>query len=232
MYSYKAKTVRDYLREMKCAVYDNTIMFLRSQLATHEDYFSCGKEWYQYARLKTNTAYATERVIELPIVMQYVHECEGKILEVGNVLNHYYRFSHDVVDKYEKADTVLNQDIIEFSPSEKYGLAISISTLEHVGFDEEEKDKRKFLLAVEKMISSVKSGGKAIITVPLGYNSDMDKEIKSGKVQATKMYLMHRISCENEWKEESINLLQTENFKYGSPYPYANWVLIMIIEVP
>ena len=234
MYSHKEKkTIRECLREIKCSIYDNTIMFLRSQLATHENYFSCGKEWYQYARLRSNAAYSSERVIELPLVMKYVNECApsgGKILEVGNVLNHYYSFPHEVVDKYEKAGNVINKDILDFSPSEKYDLIVSISTLEHVGFDEEDRDKEKVYKAIEKLKSLVVFKGKIIVTVPLGHNISMDNQIILGIIKPNKMHLMHRVSCENEWVEESLGKFQTEDFKYGSPYPYANWVLLMIIE--
>lgn len=235
MYSHKEKkTVRERLRNIKCSIYDNTIMYLRSQLATHENYFACGKEWYQYARLKNNSAYASERVVELPLVMAHVNEhlaAGGRILEVGNVLNHYHHFAHEVVDKYEKANGVRNVDIVQFSSLMKYDLVVSISTLEHVGFDEEAKDSEKILKSVEKLKTLVSPGGKIVITVPLGYNTYMDNQIILGQIQSIEMHLMHRISCENEWVEESLGLLQTENFKYGSPYPYANWVLIMIIEV-
>jgi hypothetical protein len=39
------------------------------------------------------------------------------VLEVGNVLSHYFPVHHDVLDKYEKAKGVINEDVVEFSPA-------------------------------------------------------------------------------------------------------------------
>jgi hypothetical protein len=76
---------------------------------------------------------------------------------VGNVLSHYFSVNHDVVDKYEKAEGVINRDIIDFHPSKEYDLIISISTLEHVGWDEDISDHKilhdpsKILRAIENL---------------------------------------------------------------------------------
>jgi hypothetical protein len=62
---------------------------------------------------------------------------ERNILEIGNVLSHYFPVNHDIVDKYEKADGVINQDVVHFYSPKKYDLIVSVSTLEHVGWDED-----------------------------------------------------------------------------------------------
>ena len=61
------------------------------------------------------------------------------IFEVGSVLSHYFPINHDVLDKYEKGHGVINQDVVDFKPHNKYDLIVSISTLEHVGFDDNTK---------------------------------------------------------------------------------------------
>jgi hypothetical protein len=38
-----------------------------------------------------------------------------------------------VLDKYEQAPGVINEDVVSFSPPQKYDLIVSVSTLEHVG---------------------------------------------------------------------------------------------------
>ena len=43
---------------------------------------------------------------------------------------------HDVLDKYEKGNNVINDDVVSFSTEVKYDLIVSVSTLEHVGWDE------------------------------------------------------------------------------------------------
>jgi len=53
------------------------------------------------------------------------------ILEVGNVLAHYFNVGHNVRDKYEKYYGVINEDVVMFKPAEPCDLVVSISTLEH-----------------------------------------------------------------------------------------------------
>ena len=55
----------------------------------------------------------------------------------------YYKFEHDIVDKYEKKKGIINQDIVDYKPDKKYDLIISISTLEHVGWDETPRENYK-----------------------------------------------------------------------------------------
>jgi len=66
-----------------------------------------------------------------------VRKYRGKnILEIGNVLSRHIKLEHDILDKYETAKGVINEDIVDFKSEKKYDLIISISTLEHVGWDE------------------------------------------------------------------------------------------------
>jgi hypothetical protein len=39
------------------------------------------------------------------------------ILEIGNVTSHSYPVTHDVLDKYEIADGVVNEDVTDYQPS-------------------------------------------------------------------------------------------------------------------
>ena len=60
----------------------------------------------------------------------------------GNVLLHYFPADHEIVDKYEKGDGIVNEDIVNFRPGKKYDLIVSISTLEHISWNEEKKPKK------------------------------------------------------------------------------------------
>src|SRR5450759_2230718 len=69
-----------------------------------------------------------ERKIEAPIALyELENHSSQEILEVGNVLHHYIQVKHDVVDKYEIAKGVINEDIVDFRPEKSYGLILSIS---------------------------------------------------------------------------------------------------------
>ena len=60
---------------------------------------------YKYLFRRYNSTYGNERAVEIPIAMAEVRKHpEDQVLEVGNVLAHYYSHHHDVVDNYERAD--------------------------------------------------------------------------------------------------------------------------------
>jgi hypothetical protein len=160
-----------------------------------------------------------------------VRNHQGKdILEFGNVLSHHLKFEHDILDKYENAKGVINEDIVDFKPEKKYDLIVSISTLEHVGWDERPRDDLKILRAIENLKTLITSrGGTIIITLPLGYNPVLDQLLKDGIIRFSKQYNLLRISKGNEWKEASWEDVQ--GARYNSPLPFANGLLIGIITV-
>jgi len=100
----------------------------------------------------------------MAVVRQHPDE---RILEVGNVLAHYYPHQHDVLDKYEQAPGVMNGDVVDFRPGKLYDLIVSISTLEHVGWDEEPRDPLKFLRGVEHLTTLLAPGGRMLVTLPI-----------------------------------------------------------------
>ena len=107
---------------------------------------------YPYLYHFCNKTWKNERGVEIPIFRDILlrHQA-ARILEVGNVLSHYFPVHHEVVDKYEVAPIVINQDIVEFAPTERYDLILSISTLEHVGWDEVPREPAKLLQAIEHL---------------------------------------------------------------------------------
>lgn len=186
---------------------------------------------YSYFFHEYNRTWANERAIEIPIVREMMKKYQGKrILEVGNVLSHYFHVDHDIVDKYERADGVINQDIVVFRPPKKYDLIVSISTLEHIGRDEKQTptEPGKILRVVENLKSLLVSGGKMMITLPIGYTPELDELLKERRIEFTKRYCLKRISADNKWVETDWNGIQ--NTKYSLPFPAANGLLIGLIE--
>ena len=109
---------------------------------------------YEYLYHPYNRTWKNERGVEIPIFRELLFKHEGKrVLEVGNVLSHYFPIHHEVVDKYEVAPGVINRDIVEFVPQDKFDLIISISTLEHVGWDEQPQKPIKLLQAIDHLRS-------------------------------------------------------------------------------
>ena len=97
-----------------------------------------------------------------------------------------------------------------------------------MGWDERPKDKNKILKAIENIRNLLNNGGRAIVTMPLAYNTEMDKMIKNGKIKFYKQYFLKRISRDNEWKQ--ISLKEIENIKYNTPFPFANDLIIGVIK--
>jgi hypothetical protein len=59
---------------------------------------------YPYLYHVCNKTWKNERGVEIPIFREMLlHHQNARILEVGNVLSHYFPVHHDVVDKHEVA---------------------------------------------------------------------------------------------------------------------------------
>jgi hypothetical protein len=71
-------------------------------------------------------------------------------------------------------------------------------------------------------------GGEMVVTLPVGYNPEMDKMLADGRLSFTECYGLKRVSAANEWVEAPWReVLGTE---YGKPYPGANGLVIGIIR--
>lgn len=189
--------------------------------------FTFGDKAYRQFYHRYNMTWVTERGIEIPIIRNYINQAKNqgeRMLEVGNVMPHYYKADWDVLDKFEKGRGVINRDIADFRPHKKYGLIVSISTFEHIGYDDEsttnsgDKIKKAFNNLKENCL---KAGGTAVITVPLGYNPEMDGLIFANWFGFRCLRFMKRIS-KKDWKEVPIN--EARGARYSKPFPYANFV--------
>ena len=205
--------------------------FLYCRKVRGHNTYSVGGETYYYFDSFGNNTWHNERSVEIPIVMEMVRKYRGRnVLEIGNVLSHHFRVEHDILDKYETTKGVMNEDVVDFKSNKKYDLIVSISTVEHVGWDENPRDDMKIPRAIENLRTLISSaGGTIIITLPLGYNAALDKLLKDWTIRFTNQYYLVRISKGNEWKEASWE--EVQHAKYNSPFPFANGLLIGIIEV-
>jgi len=191
--------------------------------------FKLNNQTYKYYYAIYNTTFLKERAVEIPIIMKYVKEYEGKrILEIGNVLSHYENFVHEIVDKYEKAEEVNNTDIIEYKPEQKYDLVVSISTFEHIGWDETPKVDDKVLVALNRLKSFMNPGGKAVLTLPLGHNHYFEKILKDKLFNFNESYFLKRISKDNQWVQ--IEYKDIGDVQYDYPYQNANVLFIGVIN--
>jgi hypothetical protein len=185
---------------------------------------------YSYFYHSYNTTWKNERSLEVPIIWGMVEENRDKrILEIGNVLKHYFSCQHDVVDLFEKYPGVINEDIIEFRPSQKYDLVVSISTFEHIGWDEKPRQPEKLLAAIQNLIINVIAPvGRLVITVPLGYNTELDKFLAEGKINFTHITCFRRFSPRtNEWEEAAWNEIRGKEFNSDGKWYGTDRILII-----
>jgi hypothetical protein len=184
---------------------------------------------YRYFAHPYNETWRNERAVELPLVLRALDERPGaRVLEVGNVLAHYGRSGHEVIDKYEAAPGVRGIDVVELDPADKYDLIVTISTLEHVGLDEEVRDPAKPRRAVERMTAALAPGGMLLVTVPLAYNEDLDRDLREGLIGFDEVGFLKRVSASNRWVE--VAAAESAGIAYGTPYACANGLAVGIVR--
>ena len=168
--------IKSFLFNLKNKLISPYYMIARRGCFTYDNKeFRYFIHWY-------NHTWDNSRAIEIPIFLDLYRKSQGKrVLEVGNVLSHYIPITHTVLDKYEKAKDVINEDIIDYKPEKEYDVVLSCSTLEHVGFDEVRKDPDGFLKAVNNIKENIlREGGVLFFSVPIGYNPEVDRVIQEG----------------------------------------------------
>jgi hypothetical protein len=98
-----------------------------------------------------------------------------------------------------------------------YDLIVSISTLEHVGYDEEPRDAGKAARAMEHLRGLLAPGGELLATIPVGYNRELDDALRGGDARVSYLARVGNV----RWKE--VDAHETRNL-HGWPWPGADAV--------
>lgn len=200
-------------------------------LMSAPEYFKFRGNKYPYFRHPHNRTWVNERIVEVALGLSALAEYRGKrILEVGNVMSNYATITHDVLDKYEVAPGVINEDIVTFKPRKKYDLILCISTLEHVGWDETPRDPDKIIKAVIHMKSLLAPKGVLLITTPFGYNPHLDELVLAEKLAIDETYFLERINWRNEWRETSRDTLSKTYYSWF--IMHANTIAVSYVHAP
>lgn len=198
----------------------------RSPLQTET--FHLGGREYRYFVHPYNHTWASERAVEIPIAREFVGGASpSATLEVGNVLSHYFDPGHTVIDKWERCRyrPVLNQDILSFDPGRRFDFIVSISTIEHVGWDEKPRREESVMTALQKVRALLSPGGKALLTIPVGYNLYLDRRLPDLLSETASVACLKRVSRDNRWVE--VALVEALSCRYGSPFENANAVVFL-----
>jgi SAM-dependent methyltransferase len=220
---FVAKRVIDYALSFCQAQY-----YLRRKPS---ETFSALGRTYRYFYHLYNITWKNERAIEIAVAQDFVRSNPSdNMLEVGNVLSWYQHVRHDVLDKYEEAEGVIREDIVDFEPGHKYDVIVAISTLEHVGWDESPRDITKAPRALEHLKKLLAPGGKMLVTVPVGYNPGIDAAMADDTLQFTSRCFMKRLG-RTRWREAGWEEVRGSDY-HNSQYSGASAVMIGFYQRP
>jgi hypothetical protein len=192
----------------------------RSRRTFHFD----GREYHYFVH-HYNRAWKNERAVELAIGRQFLEERSGtRTLEVGNVMAHYAPVNYDVLDKYEISPGVINEDIVDHEPTVPYDTILSISTLEHVGWDEQPRQPDKTMRACHALRRMLAPEGELLLTCPIGQNPFLDQYISDRTLPFDDVRFMRRLDGDNTWVE--CPLEDVIGMEYGRPFANANAIFV------
>jgi hypothetical protein len=241
--AYKSKGLYHVVRYSAITIFHYLLAWYYKKFRSSEGFRFNGNT-YRYLFHPYSTTWRNERAAVIPIswdIVKKSREQEKRILEVGNVLPYYFKVEHDILDKYEIMDGVINEDVVDFNPLKRYDVIISIFTLLVVGWSEHidayrtganspwvsPKDPDKVLRAINNLNRLLAPGGQIFVFHPLGQNPAMDKLLKSGELRFDKSYYLKRISG-YRWKE--VDGLNLNEVKYDKSIPSSNEVIIGVIN--
>jgi hypothetical protein len=209
-------------------IYLSNILYYYKLLFQKNKTFIFNEVEYNYYIAKHNYTYYNERCIELPIIFNLIENEKQNILEIGNVTSHYKIPNHIIVDKYEKNKFVINEDILTFNPKNKFDLICSISTIEHIGWDDYPKDDSKVSKCISRVNEFLNEGGQFIATAPMGYNTNLDNLILNKSLGFSEYYFMKRITKSGKW----IQIYEGDiiNPQYNYPFSSANILFIGVTK--
>jgi hypothetical protein len=164
--------------------------------------FTVWDEEHRYFVHSYNTTWRNERAVEVPIARSFLaHHGNGHGMEFGNVLAHYGGAGGDVVlDKYEGSPGVVNVDVVDYAPPTQFDYIVSLSTIEHVGWDERPRDTQKVLLAFDRLRAMLAPGGRMLISAPIGHNATLDDAVREGRWPVLREATLAR-SADGRWLE-------------------------------
>lgn len=224
--------MEDYPRlpivSMQVGQYPYLLAYLWRRLFRKPRIFHYNGREYTYFEHPYNRTWMNERAVEIPIVWELVQKHPSDdVLEVGNVLSHYFRIGHTVVDKYERGRHTFQQDVTDLDLPKRFALIVTVSTIEHVGWDEMPRMPGKHLQALATLKRHLAPDGILMVTFPLGYNTVLDEDLFSGRLAFDEMHYLQRLSVET-WKQASVD--EVKGSTYGHPFRTSNGLVIGLIR--
>lgn len=189
---------------------------------------------FEYFRHSYNHASENVRAVEIPIARWVIAEKlrrnpRAQLLEVGNVLAHYGEVPWPVLDVREQGATVINVDVMTWQPPRPVDLVVSISTIEHVGFERyaQYTAPTRPSAVLARLRGFLAPGGRLFATAPTGYNPALDEELRAGTIGADQIRSMRRVAEPNEWAECSVEEALAMPYRQGK-HRWGGGLVIML----
>jgi len=182
---------------------------------------------YRYFYSHRGMTWRSERIVEVPLALEFLARHRGKrVLEVGNVMRQYGETGHTVVDKYERAPGVINEDAATFTAA-PFDAILSISTLEHVGWDEPQREPGKVWRVIERLRGELLApGGSLLVTTPWGWNRELDTLLAGGDLPFDRTSYLRRHDFLNRRWTQVAGTADLDGARYGYPFVGAAAVAV------
>jgi len=161
---------------------------------------------------------SNERRAELPLGAWFINQCEGDIIEIGEVMPYHLKdIKHICYDYHPHREETIQKDAMSIDYTDKN--ILTISTIEHVGFGDYglEKIDGQALELLKMIIDNAKN---YMITFPVGYNKDFEKDI----VDSGMDYILLERNDNNFWKQ--VDHKDFSIYNYNSPYGSGNAICV------
>jgi hypothetical protein len=178
---------------------------MEAELEHLKDHFVYrGEQVHLYCHMY-NLTYFNERCVELALAKRFLkgRPRPNYALELGNVLAHYENLDalaprRTVVDLYERHKRVdANMDLFQWAEMAKgyFDSIVAISTIEHIGVDDDTDDPSRAVAAIEALRSLLNPDGRLFVSFPAGHNAALDAALAGdGPLdEALTQVLYHRV---------------------------------------
>lgn len=151
-----------------------------------------------------NATITNERAVEIPVALDFLARAHGRVLEVGNVLGHYFTDEQlpprRIVDRYEQSDGIEQLDVFEIT--DQFEAIVSISTVEHIRCgDPEPPNPWGAVAALLYLRGLLAPGGAMLWTAGAGQNPDLDEFVMADSGWPVTMLLKDPTVVPRQWRQ-------------------------------
>ncbi|WP_156427993.1 hypothetical protein [Thiohalocapsa sp. ML1] len=176
-----------------------------------------------------NVTWRNERCVEIACALHFLKEWEhSRVLEVGNVLSYYSDHAHCVSDKYEQSPGVLGIDFLDFKPENRFDSFISVSTFEHIGWDESPRTPGKVERALFRIRELVLNPERVFLALPLGYNQELDDLLIAGRHPFARAEYLVRVDKEQHWDSVPLAAALAPKHRYNARFEGASALALFL----